>query len=66
MEFENFSRYRFYSDGRVWAKSFGDFLTGSKMANNGETFYYLRNDLTNKSVKMRKSDIENLYNYYSL
>ena len=64
MEFENFSRYRFYSDGKVWAKSFGDFLTGSKMANNQETIYHLRNDISNKPKRIRKSEIVNLYNYY--
>ena len=58
MEIENYSRYRFYPDGSVYCKSFGDFLKGgTRTRSNREDYFYLQDDIEKKGRRITKSMI---------
>ena len=64
MEVENFKRYKFYRDGRVYCKSHGDFLKGS-IDKNKDRYFNLQNDFSKKTLLIKKSAIIKMCNYYT-
>ncbi len=63
MEVPDYSRYRFYEDGRVWAKARGMFLTGS-INRQGRPYYGLWRDTGKRNEYTLKDKVVGLYNYY--
>ena len=64
MIIDNFSKYEFYNDGKVYAKNRGMFLKGSYKPRSGIHYYNITND-ENELVLIRSEVIKTMCNEIS-
>ena len=64
MIIDNFSKYEFYHDGKVYAKNRGMFLKGSYKPRSGIHYYNITND-ENELVLIRSEVIKTMCNEIS-